>query len=117
MKDFTEILNENVRHERLEYSGHRLAYPLELADGTILSVQASTSHYCEPRETTPRANYNWYEEFEIGFPTKVIAKLIPYAEDDSDPTNTVYGFVPKALIREVVEDCGGVVGVFKGEYR
>ena len=114
-KDFTEYLNEAVRQEHKEYGGHRLAFPLRLNDGTQLSIQASSTHYCSPRETTEIANYNWYEEFEIGFPTKVIDKLLPYAEEESTPTDTVYGWVPKALIREIIEECGGVKEVVSDE--
>lgn len=115
MKDFTEILNESVRHESDICQGHRLAYPLELADGTTLSIQASATHYCEPRETTESANYNWYESFEIGFPSNVIEEILEYAEQPETPTDTVYGWVPKEVIRQVIESRGGVVGIFKGE--
>lgn len=48
-------------------------------------------------------------------PTKVIDKLLPYAEDQETPTDTVYGWVPKDLIREIIEECGGVEGVASDE--
>lgn len=113
MKDFTEYLNENVRSELLEYSGHRLVFPLKMKNGLVMSVQASTTHYCEPRSTTEVPNYNWYETFEIGFPSQKVEKLLPYAEEPESPTDTVYAYVPKALVREVIADAGGVIGVVK----
>lgn len=115
MKDFTEVLNESVRYENNELGGHRLAFPLELADGTTLSIQASATHYCEPRETTEVVNYNWYESFEIGFPSAMIEELLPYAEEPETPTDTVYGWVSKEVIRDIIEKRGGVVGSLKGE--
>jgi len=110
-KDFTEWLNEAVGEENKGFGGYRLTFPLEMKDGTQLSIQASSTHYCSPRETTEIPNYNWYEDFEIGFPTRIIDKLLPYAEDQEKPTETVYGWVPKDLIREIIEECGGVEGV------
>ncbi|MCP3683707.1 MAG: hypothetical protein GY861_13565 [bacterium] len=115
MKDFTEVLNENILREYLEYGGHRVANHLVMEDGTVMSIQASATHYCSPRETTPVANYNWYEEFEIGFPSKKFTELLPYAEDPESPTDTVYGWVPKEIIRKVIESCGGVKGVVEIE--
>lgn len=114
MKDFTEYLNEAVRSEELRWGGHRLVFPLLMNDGTQMSIQASSTHYCSPRETTEVANYNWYEEFEIGFPTKPMKALLPYAEDESEPTDTVYAYVPKSVIRSVIESCGGVKEVIRG---
>jgi hypothetical protein len=115
MQEFTEILNESVRHESDICGGHRLAHPLEHEDGTVLSIQASATHYCEPRETTDVANYNWYESFEIGFPSKVIEEILEYAEEPETPTDTVYSCVPKEVIRELIDTRGGVVGSLKGE--
>ena len=111
IKDFTQWLNEAVRQE---HQGYRLAYQLVMNDGTELSIQASSFHHCNPR-TTEIPNYNWYDEFEIGFPNRVIDKLLPYAEDVDEPTETVYAYVPKNLIRCIVEDCGGVKEVLRGE--
>jgi hypothetical protein len=36
--------------------------------------------------------------------------LQPYAEDSSKPTDTVYGWVPSAVVLEVLQSHGGWVG-------
>jgi len=69
-------------------------------DGTELSVQASSHHYCIPRTGGP------YTHVEVG-----------YLSDDHPPTwadyadgeypTTVYGCVPVELVREYVEAHGG----------
>lgn len=56
-----------------------------------LSVQASAYHYCRPRE-----NADVYEAIEIGFPSFEFSEgfINKYAEDATDPLETVYGYVP-----------------------
>ncbi len=87
---------------------------LLLADGTTLSIQASWGHYCSPKENSPSGSYDIYDSFEIGFPSNPIDEIINYAEDKERPTDTVYAYVPKQLIRDLISARGGVVG-FKGE--
>lgn len=51
-----------------------------------------------------------YTSVEVGFPS---ARPEPwgewerYAEDSTDPTGTVYGFVPVALVRDLIASHGG----------
>lgn len=56
-----------------------------------LSVQASAYHYCIPRK-----NADVYEAVEIGFPSFEFSEgfINKYAEDATDPLETVYGYVP-----------------------
>lgn len=64
-----------------------------------LSVQASAYHYCTPRE-----NADVYEAVEIGFPSFEFSEAFinKYAEDATDPLETVYGYVPiDELAREL----------------
>lgn len=75
-----------------------------LNDNTTMSVQASSSHYCTPRIDKAKA----YTEVEIGFPSRKIQKLMPYAEDKSNPTGTVYGWVPTSLLAAIIRDAGGI---------
>jgi hypothetical protein len=73
------------------------------ADGTRLSVQASRTHYCAPRD-----NNGMWHAVEVGFPS--IAPPVAwaeYAEEWDKPTETVYGYVPVELVREFIEDHGG----------
>jgi len=72
-------------------------------DGLVLSIQASSMHYC-----TPRDNYGPYSTVEIGFPSRRVDALMPYAEDPEQPTNTVYGNVPVGVIEKVIDEAGGV---------
>ncbi len=99
MKSFTEIMAANK-------SSERHAKQLTLGDGTKLSIQASEYHYCSPRITLP--SYEEYTSFEIGFPSRKIDELMRYAEDDDNPTGTVYGYVPKEVIEALIESTGEV---------
>jgi len=101
-KHFTMIMEEGRREGRSTNTK-----TLVLGDGTTMSVQASNFHYCSPRIDT---HYWNYEEFEIGFPSVEIDELMPYVEDESCPTDTVYAYVPVSVIEAVIESRGGVVG-------
>ena len=58
-----------------------------------VSVQASTGHYCTPKE-----DQGPYSEVEGGFPSEVPTEFLAYAEDPYNPTSTVYGYVPVGLV-------------------
>lgn len=74
-------------------------------DGFSVSVQGGTEfHYC-----TPRKHCNQYIEIELGFPSAVDILIGEYAEDPSDPTGTVYGYVPIEVVESLVEKHGGMV--------
>ena len=77
---------------------------LELNDGTTMSVQANAFCYCTPKMDYAQA----YTAVEIGFPNKKIDLLMPYVEDASKPTDTVYGWVPTSVLAEVISNGGGV---------
>lgn len=66
-------------------------------DGFSLSIQASEFHYCEPRN-----NQRPYTHVEVGFPSEREELLMPYAEDQEHPTETVYGWVPRSVIEAVI---------------
>lgn len=107
--DWQNIMNENIAHTYGDGGplSSKITYPLLLADGTTLSIQASNTHYCSPRKTLE--DYNNFEEFEIGFPSAEVEEIKEYAEDSSNYTNTVYGWVPKNVIDSIVKSRGGVV--------
>lgn len=74
-------------------------------DGFSISVQGGTEfHYC-----TPRKHCNQYIEVELGFPSAVDILIGEYAEDPSDPTGTVYGYIPIEVVESLVEKHGGMV--------
>jgi len=71
-------------------------------DGFTLSVQARAFSYC-----TPRSDTGPWTEVEVGFPSEVEDLLLPFAEDSSSPTETVYGWVPVELVEQVIVKHGG----------
>lgn len=80
-------------------------YPVIVcADGFRVSVQASQSNYCEPRDDTGP-----YTHIEAGFPSDYDFYLNEYAEDPDRPSQTVYGWVPVHVIRMCIDAHGGMV--------
>lgn len=73
-------------------------------DGYSISVQASGFHYCEPRLNGVQD----YESVELGFPSMEDELINEYAEDDSDYTGTVYGYVPIEIVEELINKHGGI---------
>lgn len=78
--------------------------PITCADGFRFSVQASSGHYC-----TPRDDIGPWIEFEVGYPSEREETLMPFAEDGDNPTETVYGWVPAEVIEAIIEKHGGIV--------
>ena len=74
------------------------------ADGFAMSVQADEGAYCSPRN-----DVGPYNEAEIGFPTEEEVLLMPFVEDHSRPTDTVYAYVPSNVITLVIAKHGGIV--------
>lgn len=70
---------------------------LKCDDGFTMSIQASEYHYCLPRD-----NEGPYTHVEIGFPSEVEPLLLPYADEPEEPTQTVYGYVPREVVEAVV---------------
>ena len=106
-KHFTQWLEENRRDGGTDCCPAN-AKRMLLADGVSLSVQASGFHYCSPR--TDLSSYAEYDSFEVGFPSTKIPELMPFAEDESSPTETVYGWVPKSVLEYIIKEHGGIVG-------
>ena len=75
------------------------------SDGFTMSVQANEYAYCEPRYT---GAYQ-YETVEIGYPSQREELLMEYAERPTEPTDTVYAYVPAALVYAVIVKHGGMV--------
>jgi hypothetical protein len=74
------------------------------ADGFTMSVQAHDGAYCHPR-TDGAASYT---EVEVGFPSAIEPLLIHWAEDRAEPTDTVYGYVPRQTVINVIAKHGGM---------
>lgn len=71
--------------------------PIKCADGLWLSVQASHSHYCRPRD-----DIGPYEAVEVAT-HKSLPELSEYEENDA----AIYGWVPVELVEQVIENHGG----------
>jgi len=72
-------------------------------DGFTMSVQGSTTHYCQPRDTVSH-----YLTMEIGFPSVKEELIMPFVEDETRPTDTVYARVPCEIIDDVLKKHGGI---------
>ena len=83
------------------------------ADGFSLSIQASSFHYCSPRR-----DWGPWTAVEVGFPSSKDPLLEEFAEDPNAPVEkgrdgsvsvqTVYGWVPAAVVKALLEKHGGV---------
>ena len=72
-------------------------------DGFSLSVQANRRAYCVPRDSDGP-----WEKVEVGFPSDTPELILEYAEEEDDPTGTVYGYVPIGLVEQLIELHGGM---------
>ena len=75
------------------------------ADGFSMSVQAHDGSYCTPRT----GNADFYSEAEVGFPSDREPLLMEWAEDPTRPTETIYAWVPRQAIINVIAKHGGMV--------
>lgn len=100
---------------REDYGGNRMftrpgflcRFPrITCADGFTMSVQAHAGAYSSPRDDLAEL----YTAVEVGFPSAREEKLMPYIDGDAetDPTNTVYGYVPVHIVEEIIADHGGI---------
>ena len=67
-----------------------------------MSVQASSNHYCSPRE-----DEGPWTHVEVGYPNRVEPLLWEWAEVKGAWTDTVYPRVPVEVVAAVVELHGG----------
>jgi len=101
--DFNEYQRTTKRSDRTRWRSSVLP-PIKCADGFHFSVQASEFHYCNPRFD----GMHEYETVEVGFPSERVELLMPWCEDPSCPTETVYGRVPVEVVNAIVAEHGGV---------
>ena len=73
-------------------------------DGFMISVQASSFHYCQPRIN----NAEYYREFELGYPSESDPDLMEYIEGIEPPTQSVYPYVPHTILFSVIQKHGGI---------
>ena len=105
-----QILNRG-REGRMSVRGETLyvkpAPIVECIDGYQVSIQCSKYSYAIPREDfTDVSNYI---SFELGFPNMSDEILDGYAADETDFTETVYPYVPRAVVEALLLKHGGAV--------
>ena len=99
--------NKKIKVLADSYEIRELTPRVECADGFFMSVQVSETHYCSPRINDATE----YIRVEIGYPSEREELLMPFAEREEHPTDTVYGYVPVSIVDEVIAKHGG----FKSE--
>lgn len=73
------------------------------ADGESLSVQASRTHYCSPRDC-----YGPWEAVEVGFPSVPVPEWAAFKDGPQlADTAAVFGYVPVELVRAFIAAHGG----------
>lgn len=102
MFDLNDYMKNNRTGKNVIDNG--LVKKITCKSGLTMSVQASFSHYCSPRN-----NDGPYQQVEVGFPSVKVDSLMEYVEDASRPTDTVYAHVPTTLVEQIVNDNGGLV--------
>lgn len=107
MKSFNQWINEGRNWEGFRFFNRRVF----CADGFSISIQANDGAYCQPRREIE--DISGYYEFELGFPSDKDELIIQYAEDPDEPTDTVYPYVPRYLVEEMIKNHGGIVGFVK----
>lgn len=75
------------------------------ADDFMVSVQGHCGAYSRPRDDFA----DTYFQVECGFPSAREELLMPYIDGDetTDPTQTVYGYVPVSVVMDVIAKHGG----------
>ena len=95
------ILTRRSANETCLPSRQQIRPKVWCLSGLRMSIQASEFHYSHPRTNTPP-----YTAVEIGYPNRYIPEFAPYLDLD-----TVYGYVPVAIVNQVIEDNGGITQI------
>jgi hypothetical protein len=76
--------------------------PIATASGLSISIQAGPYSYCLPRSSSGP-----YENVEAGYPSERVEEIMEWVEDEQNPTATVYGRVPVAVLARAIAARGG----------
>ena len=104
LEQLNKFLSKDGRPRFKEHVGPNIRPRVLCGDGFEMSIQASSTHYCRPREDTGP-----WTHVEVGFPNRIEPLLWQYAEERGRWTDAVYPFVPIELAAAVVELHGGLV--------
>ena len=92
-----------AKHPGERYTGMRVAPRIICADGFSLSVQASTGHYCSPKNTDGP-----YTLVEVGFPETAGGQPARPRALGSTPDCGVWGYTPVGTVNNIIRRHGGV---------
>lgn len=114
MSRFENIVQNGNRTQR---ASEDRAARVHCADGFSMSVIAGGGCYCRPRPGdafvgTPHNYAGPYHHVEVGYPTdrpEPWGAWEPYQMFFGQPTEAVYGYVPVAMVRALIEAHGGEV--------
>lgn len=74
-------------------------------DDFSISVQGHFGAYSSPRDDFAEH----YSAVECGFPSQRVEELMPYIDgQDSNPLDTVYGYVPIEVVEKIIAAHGGL---------
>lgn len=103
---FDEFVQRIDANDPVEKGGRRMVKAVRCADGFSVSIQASVFHYCTPRATVP---YSQYSAYELGYPSEGDDLIEEYAETPDRPPRSIYAWVPREVVAQLVEKHGGIV--------
>ncbi|MBC9130692.1 hypothetical protein FcAc13_05140 [Frischella sp. Ac13] len=98
-----EFLNTNRAKKNALY---RTFNRIICKDGFTFSIQCGSLFYSEPRREFKAAEK--YSAFELGFPSHADELISEYAEDEQKPTRTVYAYVPREVVEQLINNHGGI---------
>ena len=81
-EDWGGIKTKRVRRKK----SHK---PIKCNDGFVMSVQVSREHFCSPRD-----DVGPYDGVEAGYPNEWEDLLLPYIDNNTDPTPVVCDTAP-----------------------
>lgn len=95
---FADRTNIHIAHANFQ-----LFKSIVCADGFHISAQVSGSHYSQPRNCEGP-----WSSIELCFPLYADPHIQEYAEDQEEPTGTVYGYVPVEVVNAMIVSHGGI---------
>lgn len=103
--NLNEYLNTNRISNKKKKPTH-LNRRLFCNDGFSVSIQCNRYTYCSPQEEF--VDVINYDSFELGFPNQYDELIIEYAEDKENSTETVYQYVPRNIVEQLIAKHGGI---------
>lgn len=94
----------------VSYISQKTRPHLTCNDGTTLSVQASSGHYCKPRESYVDCYSGGVEIFDYSkvevwcVSSDIPESWLDYGDQDTNP----YAYIPVSLVEEFIDLHGGI---------